>query len=183
MCEPIFFVACVRRVRRSSLFSLSLSLLFCFCFSLNSPSFLSLFFFVSQKFSIPPRRSVRQKIQKSIYYYYLLLCFDEKRRVFFLFLHARTRERTHAHTKGESTHKNEEKGRTHDLVLVLIINHHHFFISSRRHNTNQPPPTPTKTHRTTITPPLLLRDFLRFHTGRERVCVCERERKREEKFE
>ena len=81
------------------------------------------------------------------------------------------------HKKGAKEEEKDTNARSHSH------HHHHssshFFISSRVVT----PPTPTKTHRTTITLPLLLRDFLRFHTGRERVCVCERERKREEKFE
>ena len=147
-------------MRRSSLFSLSLFCFFVFVFLLiRLLSSLSLF--LSPKNLVFLLVVVCVKIQKSILF---VVCVLRRGVFFFLFLHARTRERTYAHTKGESTHKNEEKGRTHDLVLILIINHHHFFISSRRHNTNQPTTTNNKN-----TP----------RAQRERVCVCQRERERE----
>ena len=85
-------------------------------------------------------------------------------RIFLFFLQAQKRSKRREKDTNARSHSHHHHSSS------------HFFISSRVVT----PPTPTKTHRTTITLPLLLRDFLRFHTGREResVCVCVRERER-----
>ena len=77
-------------------------------------------------------------------------------RIFLFFLQAQKRSKRREKDTNARSHSHHHHSSS------------HFFISSRVVT----PPTPTKTHRTTITLPLLLRDFLRFHTGRERESVC-----------
>ena len=133
-----------------------LSLLF-FCFSLflSSRSFFS---FLSRKKIMYFPSCIKKSSTR--------WCFEENFFVFFC-----THKRSTKGAQKEHKRSTKGKGRTHDLVLI-IINHHsssivitffHLFSSSHQHQ-----------HQQHTTRPLLLRDFFcdYAHAERERERVC-----------